>query len=355
MVELTVIKATGKPRKAVGQLIDSSKLQELLGKSDETPNLEFKLKYVLKGPQHSKFLDEITKDILSLANTAGRSKDDFAYLIIGAGDELRPGGVRDKDDVRVYGYDRQQFLQIVNARCAPPVPDLNYAEIEAGGNYYGVVEIPPSPYVHELTRNLDTPKGGWPQGCVLIRRGEKVGAGMGAIAGGKYRNLKELLLKTRVRWSGADSVTYGLTPGGVLYKEDATHVPGIAGHLTPINYRLHEVLKSPLEQILHSDENFHECFVRFEYLFALLTAAQKVGIPMWSFAWESEIRRGHQKYYEAAVPIIRETDTELDKVGEDWPPLKSGLFDGPLQSFRSFKSEVDQTIIKRIPDFLLGG
>lgn len=66
-------------------------------------------------------------------------------------------------------------MSIVNARCTPPVQDLRFAEIEQGGNFYGVIEIPPSPHVHELTRNLDTPRGSLQRGSVLIRRGSEIG------------------------------------------------------------------------------------------------------------------------------------------------------------------------------------
>lgn len=157
-------------------MITVEKLKELLSRKGESPNLEFKLKYSLTGQGNNKNRDEAAKDIIALANTAGRSADDYAYLIIGAGDDLRPDGTRSREDVRQHGYDGKIFLSIVNDRCAPGLPDLWYEEIEAGGNYYGVIVIPPSPYMHELTRNLDTPKGFWPKGAVLLRRGDGVGA-----------------------------------------------------------------------------------------------------------------------------------------------------------------------------------
>ncbi len=157
-------------------MITVEKLKELLARKGESPNLEFKLRYALTGQGNNKNRDEVAKDIIALANTAGRSADDYAYLIIGAGDDFRPDGTRGSEDVRQHGYDGKTFLSIVNDRCAPGLPDLWYEEIELGGTYYGVVVVPPSPYMHELTRNLDMPKGFWPKGAVLIRRGDGVGA-----------------------------------------------------------------------------------------------------------------------------------------------------------------------------------
>lgn len=156
-------------------MVKAADLKKWFAEKDETPKREFKLKYVLTGQGRGKYLDELAKDLIALTNTAGRSRDDLAYLVIGTGDTLRPDGTRDAEDVRPAGYDRQFFLTTANARCHPSIPDLSYTEIEVGGNYYGVVELPPSPHIHELSRDLDTPKGTWRKGSVLIRRGDGVG------------------------------------------------------------------------------------------------------------------------------------------------------------------------------------
>jgi hypothetical protein len=477
-------------------LIDSTELQALLGKDDETPTIEFKLKYVLTGPDRGKFLDEIAKDLLSLVNTAGRTKDDYAYLIIGAGDKLKPGRVRDKDDVRPYGYSKQQFLNIVNARCVPPVPELNYAAVEAGGNFYGVVEIPPSPYVHELSRNLDTPKGGWPQGCVLIRRGETVGAasprelvqmeqeksswrlppaptsaqleeylfdvakrpkvrelvigeakrlqtslsdpefhkkhiggdyvslialmaeyerltdeflpllitgcyhaeewfeqvwpealsiiadveeprgasqrmsrlrrypallglyagGMASIAAGRYGNLAALMRRTQVKsYGNHNEVTFGLAWGRIVSPDDEKQLR--RHDLLGRRFYNHVafVVSSPLGKFIHDDTRMRECQVRFEYLLALLSETQKNGLLVGGYLDEDEQMRGFQTSWQTRVPVIKETDEELDQLKENWPPLKSGLFTEPLVVFREFKSEVDGAILKKAETYILGG
>lgn len=474
-------------------MIDSSQLQTFLAKDDETPNLEFKLKYVLAGPDRGKFLDEMAKDLLALINTAGKAKDDYAYLIIGAGDKLKPGRVRDKDDVRPHGYSKQQFLKVVNARCVPPVPDLNYAEVEAGGNYYGVVEIPPSPYIHELSRNLDTPKGGWPQGCVLIRRGEAVGAaspreliqmeqekaswrlpavptseqleeylfdvskrakvrelvigeakrlqdslsdpdlykrhdlgsyeslvalmrecerlmgdflplfitgcyhaeewfeqvwpdalsviadveeprgvssrvsklrrypaliclyagGMAAIASGRYGNLAAIMRRTRVSsYANHNEVTFGLAWGRIVSYDDEKQLRhyGLLGRRI-YNHVAH-VLKGHLGRFIHSDEVMKECQVRFEYLLALLGEWQKNGLLVGSYLDEDEQRKGFQTRWNTRVPIAKETDEELDRSREEWPPLKNGLFSEPLLVFREFKSGVDAKILQKAENYM---
>lgn len=155
-------------------MISPEKLGELLSQRDETPRCEFKLKYVLSGQSRSKMLDEIAKDVIALANTAGRRADDYAYLVIGAGDKLKADESRDCEDVRHQGYDRRVFADIVNARCTPQLADLRYEQIILDGNCYGVIVIPPSPHIHTLTRDLNALKGMWRKGSVLTRHGDEV-------------------------------------------------------------------------------------------------------------------------------------------------------------------------------------
>jgi hypothetical protein len=65
-------------------MADVAQIKAWLAQKDETPRLEFKLKYVLTGPGGSKQKDELGKDIIALANTAGRAKNDVAHLLPGA-------------------------------------------------------------------------------------------------------------------------------------------------------------------------------------------------------------------------------------------------------------------------------
>lgn len=140
----------------------------------EKLKLEFKLRYELEGQSKQPQLNEVAKDIISLFNTAGRHADDYAHLIIGAGDELRNDGTREYGAVQAGRYTERQFLDIVNSRCAPQVPSIDYQEVMFESRLYGVIVLPPSPHVHELTCDLPTPRGLWRKGSVLLRSGEGV-------------------------------------------------------------------------------------------------------------------------------------------------------------------------------------
>lgn len=149
-------------------------LKKLL-KSDENPRLEFKLRYDFLSSNKTGLQDEIAKDVIALINTAGRYAEDFAYLILGASDKPNADGTRERESVKSSNYSRKTFLDIANARCYPPLPQLEYEEIELDGNWFGVIIVPPSKLVHVLIRDLNTDKDKlWRRNSVLVRHGDEV-------------------------------------------------------------------------------------------------------------------------------------------------------------------------------------
>ena len=473
-------------------MADVAKIRSWLAQKDETPRLEFKLKYVMSGAGSSKHKDELGKDIMALSNTAGRAENDAAHLLLGAGDKLKPDGTREREDVRSSGYSRKTFLDIVNARSSPPLADLSYEEIEVDGNHYGVIEVPPSPHMHELSRDLDATSGSWRKGMVPIRRGDEVApatfqemqllrtekerwnkptltaleeieeyltdptkqakarsllireakklydalndqeflkkdgdqryaaivermkeyeqlvepfmelfttgcygggdwlrsvwpealsilanpaetpggaealrrlrrypallllyaGGVAAVAGNNYVNLAALLRETQVNtYSQTKLVSSGLVPGRIVSSYDEEHLAEKGQHRMPLNSHLVNSLRQALSKYLYNDDQYMVSFVRFEYLYALASEAQGNGLIVGSFSWESEQNRGLNLFPRTNIWIVRETEEELDRLGDDWPPLKSGLFEGPLEDFRAFKKKVDLKVSKSTTDF----
>ncbi len=477
-------------------MIDAAKLKEFLERTDESPKIEFKLKYEFSGQNKSKNMDEFVKDLLALTNTAGRASDDFAHLIIGAGDVLKADGTRDAADVRPFNFKPEQFLQIVNARCAPPVRDLEYSVVEHAGNFYGVIEIPPSPFVHELTRNLDTPKGSWQQGSVLVRRGSKIGVaspgeiklmerekeswsgsiaasrtplelleeylpdpnnkiavrklilgeakklhaalndpdflakdgrpnaalaermdeyenliadflelfavgcyhaedwldsvwaealtvvadinenghcpdmllrlrrypalllfyagGVAAVAGERYKTLAALFNKTKVRrWTALHDAATALPPATVVERYDKTHLREAKQNSMPLELHLQNYLRESLGSVVHTEDEFLDCFTRFEYLFALSSLKKGIGIIRGSYMWESEIHRKYrQSYSRDLVPSSNDINAEIERDGADWLPFKRGLFSGTWDEFLDFKNKADEKISEQAKNHL---
>lgn len=154
-------------------MIDANKLSELLLRK-ESLVIEFKLKYNMSGQGKALILDEIAKDIVSLANSNSRRRNGSSFLIIGAGDKLSADGSRDKENVKGL-YSESVFRQIVNERITPSIAQFEYTEIEANNNIYGVIEIPFSPHLHKISRDLNTPNGIWRKGSTIVRHNDAIG------------------------------------------------------------------------------------------------------------------------------------------------------------------------------------
>jgi len=158
--------------------MDDLEITQLLSQ-EEGLKLDFKREYELNHPDRkvrAAKWNEFIKDILALTNGNVGTASQTGHLVIGAGDILRPDGTRELFDVRKQGLklSRQQIIEKVNACCHPPISDLFYSKVEVEGTWLAVIEIPPSPFVHETTRRLDAFKTTYSEGTVFIRRTEGI-------------------------------------------------------------------------------------------------------------------------------------------------------------------------------------
>jgi hypothetical protein len=72
--------------------------------------------------------------------------------------------------------------------------------------------------------------------------------------------------------------------------------------------------------------------------------------------WESEIhRKFQQSYFHNSVPVIVETNKELEIQGLEWPPYKFKLFHGSFEKFLEFKEVSDRKIVECARNYLTGG
>lgn len=158
--------------------MDSLELAQILSQ-EEGLKLDFKREYALQHTEREVRVakwNEFVKDVLALTNGNVGTADQPGYLVIGAGDTLRSDGTRQLFDVRAQGLrlNRQQILEKVNACCHPPIPDLFYYKVEILGNQLVVIEIPPSPFVHETTRRLEVFDTVYSEATVFVRRTEGI-------------------------------------------------------------------------------------------------------------------------------------------------------------------------------------
>jgi HEAT repeat protein len=156
-------------------------LRELIAQP-EGLKLDFKRGYKFNHPDQNVRKgqwDEFIKDVLALINGNVGVADQSAYLVIGVGDELHSDGTRDLFDTRGLGLTGRLILDKVNSACRPPLPDILYEVVELDGKEIIVVTTPPSPYLHETTRRLESvgEKGHrvlYSENTVFIRRNEEI-------------------------------------------------------------------------------------------------------------------------------------------------------------------------------------
>jgi hypothetical protein len=158
--------------------MNTEQLKELLRKPE---GLKFDFKQKLSmvdssdNSMKAKFQDEFVRDILALVNGNIGTAGETAYLIVGAEDKLKSDGTRELHDCSHLELPPKEILQKVNARCNPPIPDVQCEFIEMDGKQIFIIAIPPTPYLHEATRDLTLPnQKTYPKNSIFIRRGEEI-------------------------------------------------------------------------------------------------------------------------------------------------------------------------------------
>jgi hypothetical protein len=182
--------------------------------------------------------------------------------------------------------------------------------------------------------------------------------GISAVAGGKYENLATLLRQPKIRdlrYGGrVEAPAHALVPYRVIDERVAHLLPDDGHWPTPLSHHLFSALREALRSIILNDDAYEEAFLRFEYLFALACAADhkrkwgSTAVPVGSYIWERFIRKSFERH----SPFIhRETSEEIARMGDEWPPLRDGVYDGPLDKFKQFKEEADTSLLNVIRQF----
>ena len=166
--------------------MDSEQLRQFVSQPHESAKLDFKIElYKIYQPKPTvpsdiqKWADEkeqqwaeLVKDILALTNGNIGTARQAAYLIIGADDKLKLDGTPNLRDVGETTPSQKEIYEKVNSFCHPRIPDLRCHKIELDGKRLLVVSIPPSPYLHRLSKQLKTPKKEFSPHTILVRRGD---------------------------------------------------------------------------------------------------------------------------------------------------------------------------------------
>ncbi len=158
--------------------MDIRKLRNLLGQP-EGLKLDFKQELYkidhADGKVKEMHWHEFIKDILSLINGNLGVARKTGYLIIGAADTLSASGERQLFDIDIGQLNKQTILDKLNACCEPPLHDIDLEICLLDSHRIAVISIPPTPYLHQITKDLKTKEGkSYTTGTVFIRRGASV-------------------------------------------------------------------------------------------------------------------------------------------------------------------------------------
>lgn len=171
-------------------------------------------------------------------------------------------------------------------------------------------------------------------------------AGIAAVEGKRYDSLASIFYTTvsgsEYRQRGeflAESVSNGISE--LARAEVFKQLPGHDRHYTPMSEYLYKILQPQLDDILFIGKNYEKSFDEFEVLFALVVAdlrkqrGERAWGPIGRFGW-----KGQRSDSSPLTLIINEAQV----MGENWEPIKAGLFGGKLERFNVVSSEFQQII-----------
>lgn len=169
------------------------------------------------------------------------------------------------------------------------------------------------------------------------------GGGITSVAAARHGTLSALLTKSVFRDGSKEyPVVSRLYTWAVMDQATGRQLPGMERRYSPVSDHLYEVLRHPLREILPEDVQYQKCFDRFEYLLALIYAdlherqTGRIWAPVGCFGWR------YHSYPEGS--IMNEIEKEVNAVGDKWPLLLMGHFDGTTGRFHSIASKLAEHI-----------
>lgn len=164
------------------------------------------------------------------------------------------------------------------------------------------------------------------------------GAGIAAIAANRLDTLYAILSKPNI-WLQDDQPKVPAISALHLWEvlnHDAMLLFFTNQRYTPASDHLFGVLREPFREIIPNDSEFEQIFDRFDYYAGLQFLHLSNGpAPIGRYGWR---HRGRPTW------IIQIVQSEYEKVGGNWPPLKAGLFGGDPQRFHKLKSAIDDQL-----------
>ena len=171
-------------------------------------------------------------------------------------------------------------------------------------------------------------------------------AGIAAVARGQYQTLSTVLERpTALDEPSGERIPFLLKNFRPVLTEYASTVlmPGTIKQVVFYLYFWHnERLWVPIKEYAPESDRFQSFFDRFEYLAGLVRTDMGIQLDMsrWApvgmFAWRNHGTYG--SYY------VENVSKEIEREGDDWPPLKAGLFGGSMERLLAARAVYDDLV-----------
>lgn len=177
------------------------------------------------------------------------------------------------------------------------------------------------------------------------------GAGIGMVAGGQEQLLADLLTRPEPRDPSLQdqSTTFALIANLVVDQQlmKTVYRPSEnQGYQTPVSQYLFHRLREPLRSLIPDDGLYERYFDRFEYLAALIQAHRAAREVRGAVYFHIGRFASHRPAERSMPDTVQD---EIERVGEAWPLLAAGEFDGSLERLQSVKTDMDQRIRQAVP------
>jgi hypothetical protein len=168
-------------------------------------------------------------------------------------------------------------------------------------------------------------------------------SGIAAVDGQRYDSLANILYSKlgtaqyhRKEQSFVEAVTTGML--GLLRHDVFKQLPGYETNYTPLSEYLFKILQPQLDDIFFIGKNYERSFDEFEVLLALVSGdvTNRFWGPLGRFGWKH--------YSQDHAPFARVLE-EAKAAGDNWLPIKSGLFGGSPQRFTEVAEEFQKTLV----------
>jgi hypothetical protein len=171
-------------------------------------------------------------------------------------------------------------------------------------------------------------------------------SGIAAVEGKRYDSLANIFYTTvsSSEYRQHDEFLVEAVSSAILElarTEAFKQLPGHDRHYTPMSEYLFKIIQPKLDDILFIGKNYERSFDEFEVFFALVVA--DLGKQSEKHLWGPVGRFGWKGKRDNNAPLSRIIN-EARAMGENWEPIKAGLFGGKLERFSDVANEFQQLI-----------